>query len=67
MLEQLSNTLELNIQDLVTGEVSGNCTEAVAEIARVARIQEKEKRKKKKNSSLGHGKYDIHFAIDYRS
>ena len=46
MLEQLSNTLELNIQDLVTGEVSGNCTEAVTEIARVARIQEKEKRKK---------------------
>ena len=44
VLEQLSNVLELSIQDIVTGEVGGNSDEAVGEIVRVARIQGREKR-----------------------
>ncbi|MGN1148664.1 MAG: helix-turn-helix domain-containing protein [Lachnospiraceae bacterium] len=44
VLEQLSNTLELNIQDIVTGKTGGSCDEAVSEIARAAKIQEKERR-----------------------
>lgn len=43
VLENLSQLLEVKIQDLVVGEIQSDSNEAVGEIVRIAKIQEKRK------------------------
>ncbi|HKM33536.1 MAG TPA: helix-turn-helix transcriptional regulator [Lachnospiraceae bacterium] len=46
VLESLSGILDLKVQDIVIGEVGGDNSDAVTEIVRVAKIQEKDKYRK---------------------
>ena len=46
VLEQLSNILELSIQDIVAGEHCGDTEDAVKELTRVAKIQTRDKIRK---------------------
>ena len=46
-MESLSHLLELPIQDIVTGESAADQENAVTELVRLAKLQEKRKREKR--------------------
>ena len=47
VLEELSRVLNLDIKDIITGESGSEISDAVTEITRVVKIQERERQNKK--------------------
>lgn len=52
VLEQLATVLELPIEDIVTGECSADEKQAVTEVVRLAKLQEKWKQRKKRQAII---------------
>ena len=46
ILENLSNVLDIKLQDIITGDVEASDEAAVTEVVRVARIQQKERKRR---------------------
>ncbi len=52
VLEELSRVLNLDIKDIVTGESGAELSDAVTEITRVIKIQERERQSKRKRNTI---------------
>ena len=46
VLENLSSVLDIRIQDIVTGEIESNSKEAITEVVRLAKLQQRERNRK---------------------